>query len=61
MPEEIGGALYDEQAEAETCRACYVPVKSPENLPQFVGGNADTATAAPRRRQATHTRPPRGV
>jgi hypothetical protein len=43
MPEEIGGALYDEQAEAETRGACYVLVKSPENLTQFIGWNADAA------------------
>ena len=46
MPEEIGGALYDEQAEPETRGACYVrPVKTPENLPQFIGRNADAAIA----------------
>ena len=46
MPQEIGGALYDEQPEPETLRVCYVrPVKSPDNLPQFIGWNADAAVA----------------
>ena len=46
MPEKIGGALYDEQSEPETLRACYVrPMKSPDNLPQFIGWNADAAVA----------------
>ena len=46
MPEKIGGALYDEQSEPETLRACYVrPMKSPDNLPQIIGCNADAAVA----------------
>src|SRR6266853_3595367 len=46
MPQEIGGALYDEQPEPETLGACCVrPVKSPENLREFIAGNADTAVA----------------
>jgi hypothetical protein len=46
MPKEIGGALYDEQPEPETLGACCVrPVKSPENLRQFIGRNADAAIA----------------
>src|SRR5712671_5554077 len=46
MTEEVGGALYNEQPEPETLGACCVrPEKSPENLAQFVAGNADTAVA----------------
>jgi hypothetical protein len=45
MPEEIGGALYDEQPEPETLGASRVPVKSPGNLRQFIGCNADAAIA----------------
>jgi hypothetical protein len=46
MPEEIGGALYDEQPEPETLGACCTrPVKSPEDLPQFIGCNADAAVS----------------
>ena len=44
MPEEIGGALYDEQPEPETLGACCVrPLKSPENLCQLIGWNAEAA------------------
>jgi hypothetical protein len=46
MPEEVGGALYNEQPERETLGACCVRLeKSPENLAQFIAGNADTAVA----------------
>jgi hypothetical protein len=46
MPKEIGGALYDEQPEPETLGASRVrPVKSPDNLRQFIGWNADAAIA----------------
>ena len=46
MTEEVGGALYNEQPEPETLGACCVrPEKSPENLAQFIAGNADTAVA----------------
>jgi hypothetical protein len=46
VPEEIGGAFYDEQSEPESLGACCVrPVKSPDNLPQFIGWNADAAIA----------------
>jgi hypothetical protein len=46
MTEEVGGALYNEQPEPETLGACCVrPEKSPENLAQFIAGNADTAAA----------------
>jgi hypothetical protein len=46
MPEEIGGALYDEQPDPKTLEACCVrPVKSTANLPQVIGWNADAAIA----------------
>jgi hypothetical protein len=46
VPEEFGGALYDEQPEPETLGAGYVcPVKGPDNLRQIIGGNAHAAVA----------------
>ena len=46
MPEEVGGAPYNEQPEPATLGACSVrPQKSPEILAQFIAGNADTAVA----------------
>jgi hypothetical protein len=46
MPEEIGGALYDEQPEPETLGVGTARlVKSPENLRQFIGWNAGAAVA----------------
>ena len=46
MPEEVGGAPYNEQPEPATLGACSVrPEKSPETLAQFIAGNADTAVA----------------
>jgi hypothetical protein len=46
VPEEFGGALYDEQPEPETLGAGYVcPVKGPDNIRQIIGGNAHAAVA----------------
>jgi len=46
MPEEVGGAPYNEQPEPATLGACSVrPEKSPETLAQFIAGNADIAVA----------------